>query len=301
MMAPPGRRHRPGADLVARATDVPEFWDSLRSGRVGIAPIQGFDDLPLTARNVAQVRLRPARHLGGRVTSGWTGSRSSPSPRRWRRSFRRAGVGRRAAGAERRGDRLGRRGAAGHRQRLRGAVPRGRSRVHPLSVPRIMMNAGASQVATEFGIVGPTYTVSTACAAANHAIGQAFWMVRQGLVDLALTGGSEAPFSYGYLKAWEAAQALDPETCRPFSATARVPSSPRAPAMLVLESLERALEPRRHHPRRDRRVRDVGGRLPRHPALRRRGGPRHARRARRRRHRAGPDRLRQRPRHGHAG
>ena len=61
------------------------------------------------------------------------------------------------------------------------------------------------------------YTVSTACSSANHAIGQAFWMVREGVVDLALAGGSEAIFSLGFLKAWEAMRVVASDTCRPFS------------------------------------------------------------------------------------
>ena len=51
-------------------------------------------------------------------------------------------------------------------------------RVNPLTIPRTMENAAASRISLETGIVGPTYTVSTACSSSNHAIGQAFWMVR---------------------------------------------------------------------------------------------------------------------------
>src|ERR1039458_7759916 len=80
----------------------------------------------------------------------------------------------------------------------------GLNRVHPLTIPKTMANAGASHISMEFGITGPSYTISTACSSAGHAIGQAFWMVRNGMTDLALAGGSEAPFSFGILKAWEA-------------------------------------------------------------------------------------------------
>jgi nodulation protein E len=92
-----------------------------------------------------------------------------------------------------------------------------RSRVNPLSIPRIMANALASQISMEYGITGPAFTLSTACSSANHAIGHAFWMVREGLVDLAITGGSEAPLSFANLKAWEAMRVVSPDTCRPFS------------------------------------------------------------------------------------
>src|SRR6516164_10312603 len=75
----------------------------------------------------------------------------------------------------------------------------GHNRVHPLTIPKTMANAGASHISIEFGITGPAYTVSTACSSSGHAIGQAFQMVRNGDTDLALKGGSEATFSVGIL------------------------------------------------------------------------------------------------------
>lgn len=90
-------------------------------------------------------------------------------------------------------------------------------RVNPFTIPRTMANAAASRISVEYGVVGPTYTVSTACFSSNHAIGQAFWMVRRGLAEMAITGGSEAIFSLGCLKAWEAMRVVSPDTCRPFS------------------------------------------------------------------------------------
>ncbi len=110
-------------------------------------------------------------------------------------------------------------------------------RVNPLTIPRAMGNAGASHISIETGITGPTFTVSTACSSANHAIGQAFWMVRNGIVEMAITGGSEAPFSMGNLKAWEAMRVVAPDTCRPFSKDRRGMILGEGGAMLVLEPL----------------------------------------------------------------
>ena len=115
---------------------------------------------------------------------------------------------------------------------------RGLNRVHPLTIPKTMANAGASHISMEFGITGPSFTISTACSSAAHAIGQAFWMVRSGVTDLALTGGSEAPFSFGILKAWEAMRVVSPETCRPFSKDRRGMVLGKGAGMLVLEPLE---------------------------------------------------------------
>jgi len=115
-----------------------------------------------------------------------------------------------------------------------------RGRVHPLTIPKTMSNAGASQISMELGITGPTYTVSTACSSANHAMGQAFRLVRDGEVEVAVTGGSEAPFAIGFLKAWEAMRVIAPDTCRPFSKDRRGMILGEGGAMLVLEPWEAA-------------------------------------------------------------
>jgi nodulation protein E len=114
------------------------------------------------------------------------------------------------------------------------------NRVHPLTIPKTMANAGASHISIEFGITGPAFTISTACSSAGHAIGHAFQMVRAGDTDLAITGGSEAPFSRGILKAWEAMRVVSPDTCRPFSKDRRGMILGEGAAMFVLEPLEAA-------------------------------------------------------------
>ena len=116
----------------------------------------------------------------------------------------------------------------------------GLNRVHPLTIPKTMANAGASHISMEFGITGPSYTISTACSSASHAIGQAFWMVRSGMAPVAITGGSEAPFSFGILKAWEALRVVSPDTCRPFSKDRSGMVLGEGAGMLVLEPLEAA-------------------------------------------------------------
>jgi nodulation protein E len=117
----------------------------------------------------------------------------------------------------------------------------GKPRVHPMTIPKTMANAGASAISLEFGITGPAFTISTACSSSAHAIGQAFSMVRSGMCDLALTGGSEAPFSYGVLKAWEAMRVISPTVCRPFSRDRNGMILGEGAAMLALEPLDRAL------------------------------------------------------------
>jgi nodulation protein E len=92
----------------------------------------------------------------------------------------------------------------------------------------------------EFGLTGATFTTSTACSSANHAIGQAFWLVRNGVLDAAVTGGSEAPLSRGHLKAWETMRVVSPDTCRPFSKDRTGMVLGEGGAMFVIENLENA-------------------------------------------------------------
>jgi nodulation protein E len=117
---------------------------------------------------------------------------------------------------------------------------KGLPRVNPMMIPRVMGNSGASHISMETGITGPAYNVSTACSSSNHAIGQAFWLVRDGVVDAAITGGSEAVFSFGFLKAWEALRVVSPDTCRLFSKDRNGMILGEGAAMLVLETMEAA-------------------------------------------------------------
>jgi nodulation protein E len=103
-----------------------------------------------------------------------------------------------------------------------------------------MTNASASQISIAYGLRGPTYAVASACASANHAIIQAAQMIRFGMVDAAITGGTEACLSYGALRAWEAMRVLADDTCRPFSANRRGLVLGEGAAIFVLESLEHA-------------------------------------------------------------
>ena len=115
-----------------------------------------------------------------------------------------------------------------------------RGRVHPLTIPKTMANAGASHISMDLGLSGPVYTISTACSSANHAIGQAFRLVRDGQAELAITGGAEAIFTVGMLKAWEAMRVISPDTCRPFSRDRRGMILGEGGAMMILEPFEAA-------------------------------------------------------------
>lgn len=91
------------------------------------------------------------------------------------------------------------------------------AKLHPFTVPRFMINAASSQISMDLGLMGPNFTVASACASATHAIGVAYQMVKSGQVDIAVTGGSEACLNLGTLKSWEALRVMAPDVCRPFA------------------------------------------------------------------------------------
>src|SRR6185436_17282414 len=94
-------------------------------------------------------------------------------------------------------------------------------RLHPLTVPRLMINGAVSLVSMELGVKGPCFSVSSACASGNHAVAQALRLVQHGEVDAALAGAADGSIVLGTLKGWEGLRVMAPDTCRPFSAGRR--------------------------------------------------------------------------------
>jgi nodulation protein E len=229
--------------ICALGRTTAEVAESLRQGRSGIAPIESID--------ASQFRFRNGAEVHGYSHQGYFDDRRADFMDRFaqfaviaaREAVTCAGVQwtpeLRETAAIITGSCVG--GQSTEDVGFHDVYKLGLNRVHPLTIPKTMANAGASHISMEFGITGPSYTISTACSSAGHAIGQAFWMVRSGITDLALAGGSEAPFSFGILKAWEAMRVVSPETCRPFSKDRRGMILGEGAAMLVLEPLEAAL------------------------------------------------------------
>jgi nodulation protein E len=116
----------------------------------------------------------------------------------------------------------------------------GAKRASVFTVPRVMPSAPASQISMTYGIRGPVFTVSSACASSNHAIAMAVSLLRSGTVDAAIVGGTEAPLTYGILKAWEALRVMAPDTCRPFDRRRKGLVLAEGAGMLVLERADYA-------------------------------------------------------------
>ncbi len=228
--------------VSALGRDARAFWHALSEGRCGIAPLRSLDMTGFRMQNGAEARdFRPAEHFSEKELD-FLDRFAQFAVVAAREAVRDAGVEFTPALRERSaivtGSCVG--GQDTQEEGFANMYLRGKPRPSPLTIPRTMANAGASHIAIETGIVGPAWTVSTACSSSNHALGQAFWLVRDGIADLAITGGSEAPFSNGNLRAWEAMRVIAPDTCRPFSKDRRGMVLGEGAAMLVIETLEHA-------------------------------------------------------------
>ena len=230
--------------ISALGLDLAENWKSLSEGRSGIGPVSVPDvaGVGLKMQNGAQVRgFDPLKHFAGgkdaqldrfaqfsvvAAREAILDSKLELTPEMRQNAAIVCGS---AVG-----------GQAAIEAGFEDLWVQGRGRVHPLTIPKTMANAGASHISMDLGLAGPVYTVSTACSSANHAIGQAFRLVRDGEADLAVTGGAEAFFTIGMLKAWEAMRVVAPDTCRPFSKDRRGMILGEGGAMMILEPMESA-------------------------------------------------------------
>ncbi len=228
--------------VSALGSNTQETWESLRNGRSAIGPIDDPNLKTLRFRNAAIARsYNPSAHftpsaldhLDRFAQFAVVAAREAVSDAKieWTDELRqRTAV---VTGS----------GIGGQSTQDLGFVhvyQQGRDRVHPLTIPRTMASAGASHVSMEFGATGPAFTLSTACSSSNHAIGMALQLLRSGMADMVLAGGSEAPMSFGLLKAWEAMRVVAPDTCRPFCKDRRGIILGEGAGMLVLEPLEAA-------------------------------------------------------------
>lgn len=231
-----------GLGLVcALGHDVASTWQGVREGRCGIGPIRTIPTERLGVRIAAEVQgLDPARILGER--------RAASLDRASQLAMIAAGEAWADAAAplpsdpRRAGAILG--GAIGYATfdaAYLALYGQNAPRVPPLTVPRIMPSASASHVSMAFGLRGPSYATTSACASATHAIGLAFEAIRSGRLDVAVAGGSDAPLTVGVLKGWEALRVLSADACRPFSRDRSGIVLGEGAGILVLEERSRAL------------------------------------------------------------
>ncbi|GAA4229456.1 nodulation protein E [Sagittula marina] len=211
-----------GAGTInALGQDVASTQEAMREGRCGIGPLEFRDVERLTVRIGAQVKGFEPESVFNRQQLSLYDRFTQFTLIAARQAVAQSGLTFHGEMADRSGVVLGTSGGGLTTQdeNYRAVYEEGKNRVHPFVVPKLMNNAAASHVSMEFNLRGPSFTVATACASSNHAMGQAFQMIRSGMCTAMITGGSEAMLCFGGVKAWEGLRVMSRDACRPFSAT----------------------------------------------------------------------------------
>ncbi|UWR28614.1 beta-ketoacyl-[acyl-carrier-protein] synthase family protein [Sulfitobacter sp. W002] len=210
-----------GAGTInALGLSVPETLAAMREGKCGIGPLEFRDVERLAIRIGGQVRGFEAEGRYNRQQIALYDRFTQFTLTAAREAIEQSGLTFTDELAARAGVVLGTAGGGVSTwdDNYRAVYEEGKNRVHPFVVPKLMNNAAASHVSMEWNLRGPSFTVSTACASSNHAMAQAFAMVRSGMSPVMVTGGSESMLCFGGVKAWEGLRVMSRDACRPFSA-----------------------------------------------------------------------------------
>ena len=222
--------------------DVPGTFAALREGRLGIGPLQLRDKGRLGVQIGAQVHDWDAERHFNRQQIALYDKFTQFTMLAAREAIGQSGLVFGDALSLSSGVVLGTAGGGVNTwdENYRAVYEEGKNRVHPFVVPKLMNNAAASHLSMEWNLRGPTFTVATACASSNHAMGLAFQMVRSGAAEVMITGGSESMLCFGGIKAWEGLRVMSRDACRPFSANRNGMVQGEGAGVLVFESYDHA-------------------------------------------------------------
>jgi nodulation protein E len=218
--------------------DVASYWASLKKGEDGIRPVEQIPPEKLNQKVLGEVKsFDPLRYFDERQLN--TLDRVSQfAVVAAREAIAQSGITFDGALSERTAAIIGT-GAGGQNtqdESFRRIYEDKASRIYPLTIPKAMVNAAASQVSMMCGLRGPSFAVASACASSTHAIGLAYQMLRSGIAQAAVAGGVEACISYGAIKGWEAMRVMAPDKCRPFSKDRKGMIIAEGAAAVVLET-----------------------------------------------------------------
>ncbi|UVC15473.1 beta-ketoacyl-[acyl-carrier-protein] synthase family protein [Mesorhizobium onobrychidis] len=227
--------------LCGLGTDAASIWTGMREGRSAIGPIVNPKLHGLEGTIGAEIKTLPEHDIDRRQLLSMDRF-SLLAVIAAREAMRQAGLSSDEGNAHRYGATVGV-GFAGYdatekayRALLLGAA----TRVDLFTGVKAMPSAAACHVSMSLGLRGPVFGVTSACASANHAFASAVDQIRYGRADVMLAGGSDAPFVFIVVKAWEAMRVLAPDTCRPFSADRKGLVLGEGAGMAVLESYDHA-------------------------------------------------------------
>lgn len=222
--------------------DVPSTFEAMREGRCGIGALEIEDVDRLSIQIGGQIKGYDETEHFNRQQISLYDRFTQFTLLAAREAIAQSGLTFSGELADRSGVVLGTSGGGLNTQdeNYRAVYQAGKNRVHPFIVPKLMNNAAASHVSMEWNLRGPSFTVATACASSNHAMGQAFNMVRCGMAQVMVTGGSEAMLCFGGIKAWEGLRVMSKDACRPFSATRNGMVQGEGAGVFVFEEYEHA-------------------------------------------------------------
>lgn len=127
-------------------------------------------------------------------------------------------------------------------------LERGPKRVSPLFIPMMISNMAPGQISMVYGIKGPSFAITTACASSTHAIGESFRMIQRGIADLIIAGGSEGAITPISLAGFNSMKALSTrneeptKASRPFDKERDGFVIGEGAGILILEELNHALD-----------------------------------------------------------
>ncbi|SDI47920.1 beta-ketoacyl-[acyl-carrier-protein] synthase family protein [Aliiruegeria lutimaris] len=228
--------------INALGTNVPQTLEAMREGKCGIGPLEIRDVDRLAIQIGGQVKGYDPDTEFNRQQIALYDRFTQFTLLAAREAIAQSGLSFMGDLAARSGVVLGNSGGGMNTldDNYRTVYEEGKNRVHPFVVPKLMNNAAASHVSMEFNLKGPTFTVATACASSNHAMGQAFNLIRCGMAEVMITGGSEAMLCFGGVKAWEGLRVMSKDACRPFSANRNGMVQGEGAAIFVFEEYEHA-------------------------------------------------------------
>ena len=222
--------------------DVPEFWSSLKVGKCGVGRIENFDLKDLYIHIAGEIRgFDPAKHVKSRKIQygdrySWFAGRAADEawtqsglPVPYNNPYKAASIIGSGAG-----------GFNTIETAYQDLFIHGKKATNPLTLLRIIGSSAAAHVGIEYGIRGPTFATCSACSTATHAIGLAMDYIRNGVVDVAVAGASEAVLTFGSMRVWQAMRVLSPVGCFPFAKKRNGTVLGEGAGTLVLESYEHA-------------------------------------------------------------
>ena len=206
------------------SNDIPTFWDYLCAGRSGVSLIEQFDTTAFKVHFGGEVKnFVPENHLEGKVAKRLDRF-SQFALVAAISAVKDAGIDFSQGDPFRYGVIIGS-GIGGlneFEEQYTRHTQQGPDRISPFVIPKMIANSAAGNVSIHFNLMGHNTVISTACASAAHALGDALHSIRGGFADAIVAGGSEAAITPMGLGGFIAARAVshrnsDPSTAsRPF-------------------------------------------------------------------------------------